>query len=102
LESLNERSHASPFKLRNARLLARAAALQQRTSGFEPAASASVLVLIEAKLAHETRRSALPAARLLRVVPIVRGWRAGAGACKTCCEIWRSRSDGDLEGLRAD
>ncbi|TFB74327.1 hypothetical protein E3O06_06965 [Cryobacterium glaciale] len=43
----------------------------------EPAASASVLALIEAKLAHETRRSALPAARLLRVRPIVRGWLAG-------------------------
>ena len=67
----------APRTARNARLLARAAALQQRASGFEPAASTSVLALIEAKLAHETRRSALPAARLLRAAPIFRGWRAG-------------------------
>ncbi|WP_104130343.1 glycosyltransferase family 2 protein [Cryobacterium sp. N21] len=66
----------APRRARNARLLARAAALQQRASGFEPAASVSVLALIEAKLAHEKRRSALPAARLRRVAPIVRGWRA--------------------------
>jgi len=62
---------------RNARLLARAAALQQRASGFEPAVSASVLALIDAKLAHEKRRSALPVARLLRVAAIMRGWRTG-------------------------
>ncbi|WP_104135642.1 MULTISPECIES: glycosyltransferase family 2 protein [unclassified Cryobacterium] len=67
----------APRTARNARLWARAAALQQRASGFEPAASASVLALIDAKLAHETRRSALPAARALRVGPIVRGWHAG-------------------------
>jgi glycosyltransferase involved in cell wall biosynthesis len=67
----------APRSARNARLWARAAALQQRASGFEPPASASVLALIDAKLAHETRRSALPAARVLRVRPILRGWRAG-------------------------
>ncbi|TFD67304.1 glycosyltransferase family 2 protein [Cryobacterium ruanii] len=67
----------APRTARNARLLARAAVLQQRASGFEPAASASVLALIDAKLAHERRRSTLPAARLLRVGPIVRGLRAG-------------------------
>ncbi|MBC7677901.1 MAG: hypothetical protein H7233_02770 [Pseudorhodobacter sp.] len=67
----------APRTARNARLLARAAALQERASGFEPAASASVLALVDAKLAHETRRSALPETRLLRVGPIVRGWRAG-------------------------
>lgn len=67
----------APRTARNARLLARAAVLQQRASGFEPAVSPSVLALIDAKLAHETRRSALPAARLLRVGSIVRGWRAG-------------------------
>ncbi|TFD86285.1 hypothetical protein [Cryobacterium serini] len=67
----------APRTARNARLLARAAALQQRASGFEPAASASVLAPIDAKLAHEARRSALPASRLLRVGPIVRGWRVG-------------------------
>ncbi|TFD61344.1 glycosyltransferase family 2 protein [Cryobacterium suzukii] len=66
-----------PRTARNARLLARAAALQQRASAFEPSASASVLAMIDAKLAHEARRSALPAARLLRVGPVVRGWRAG-------------------------
>ncbi|TFD19488.1 hypothetical protein [Cryobacterium sp. TMS1-13-1] len=57
--------------------MARAEALQQRASGFEPAASALVLALIDAKLAHETRRSTLPASRLLRVGPIVLCWRAG-------------------------
>ena len=67
----------APRSARNARLWARAAALQQRASGFEPPASASVLALIDAKLAHETRRSVLPAARVLRVRPILRGWRAG-------------------------
>ena len=67
----------APRAARNARLLERAAALQQRALGFEPTASASVLALIDAKLAHETRRSALPAVRLLRVGPVVRGWRAG-------------------------
>ena len=67
----------APRSARNARLWARAAALQQRASGFEPQASASVLALIDAKLAHESRRSALPAARVLRVRPILRGWRAG-------------------------
>ena len=67
----------APRSARNARLLARAAALQQRASEFEPAVPTSVLALIDAKLAHETRRSTLPAARLLRVRPILRGWRAG-------------------------
>ncbi|TFD19491.1 glycosyltransferase family 2 protein [Cryobacterium sp. TMS1-13-1] len=67
----------APRTSRNARLLARAEALQQRASGFEPAVSASVLALIDAKLAHEKRRSALPANPLLRVGPVVRGWREG-------------------------
>ncbi|GEP28545.1 glycosyltransferase family 2 protein [Cryobacterium levicorallinum] len=67
----------APRTARNARLLARAAELQRRAATFEPEASASVLALIDAKLAHETRRSALPVARLLRVGPIVRGWRSG-------------------------
>ncbi|SEN94848.1 glycosyltransferase family 2 protein [Cryobacterium luteum] len=67
----------APRTARNARLLARAEALQQRAAGFEPAASASVLALIDGKLAHERRRSGLPAARPLRVAPIMRGWRAG-------------------------
>lgn len=67
----------APRTARNARLLARAAALQQRASGFTPAASDSVLALIDAKLAHEIRRSALPAARALRLRGVVRGWRTG-------------------------
>ena len=67
----------APRSARNARLWARAAALQERASGFEPPVSASMLTLIEAKLAHETRRSALSAARILRIRPILRGWRAG-------------------------
>ncbi|MCY7298876.1 MAG: glycosyltransferase family 2 protein, partial [Ilumatobacteraceae bacterium] len=67
----------APRTERNARLLARAAALQQRASGFEPAASAAVVALIAAKLAHESMRSALAPHRALRVVPIVRAWRRG-------------------------
>jgi len=67
----------APRTARNARLLARASVLQYRASAFEPAVSASMLALIDAKLAHETRRSALPAVRLLRVAAIVRGWRTG-------------------------
>ncbi|WP_104082385.1 hypothetical protein [Cryobacterium sp. Y11] len=51
--------------------------MQQRASGFESAASAAVLALIDAKLKYETRRSALPAAHLLRLRPVVRRWRAG-------------------------
>ena len=62
---------------RNARLLERAAVLQQRASGLTPPASASVLALIEAKLTHERRRSGLPAARVLRVASIFGSWRAG-------------------------
>ncbi|MDJ0337568.1 glycosyltransferase family 2 protein [Cryobacterium sp. PH31-O1] len=67
----------APRTARNARLLARSEALQHRASGFEPAASAAVLALIDAKLTHERMRSALSQHRLLRVAPIVRGWRRG-------------------------
>ncbi|TFD70120.1 glycosyltransferase family 2 protein [Cryobacterium sp. Hb1] len=67
----------APRTARNARLLARVAVLQRRASEFEPEGSTSVLALIDAKLAHEARRSTLPAARLLRVAPILRGWRTG-------------------------
>lgn len=62
---------------RNARLLARAEVLQQRAEGFEPAASAVVMALVDAKLDHERMRSALSPHRALRVAPIVRAWRRG-------------------------
>ncbi|MDJ0377174.1 glycosyltransferase family 2 protein [Cryobacterium sp. PH31-L1] len=67
----------APRTARNARLLSRAEALQQRASGFEPAASAAVVALFDAKLAHERRRSALSPHRMLRVAPIVGAWRRG-------------------------
>ncbi|WP_104192157.1 glycosyltransferase family 2 protein [Cryobacterium sp. Y82] len=67
----------APRTVRNARLLARAAVLQQRASEFEPAVSASILALIDAKFAHEARRSALHPARFLRVGSVARGWQAG-------------------------
>ena len=52
---------------RNARLAARAQALADR-GGF----SALVTALVEAKAAHERRRQGYPAARLLRVGPVLR------------------------------
>jgi len=67
----------APRTERNARLLDRAAALEQRAPGFEPRPSAEVLALIDGKFAHETRRSALPPTRILRVGPIVCSWRSG-------------------------
>lgn len=67
----------APRAARNERLLARATALQQRAPSFEPTVSEDVLALIDAKLAHERRRSALAGARILRVGPVMRGWRAG-------------------------
>jgi len=62
---------------RNARLLARAVALQERARTFEPAPSTETLGKIDAKLAHERMRSALPAARIGRVPAVLRALRAG-------------------------
>ncbi|TFD82665.1 glycosyltransferase family 2 protein [Cryobacterium fucosi] len=64
-------------RARNARLLARAVALQERAGTFVPAPSAETLRRIDAKLAHERMRSALPAARIGRVRPVLRALRAG-------------------------
>jgi hypothetical protein len=66
-----------PRTARNGRLLSRAEVLQQRASRFEPAVSAAVLALIDAKFAHERMRSALSPHRMLRVAPIVRAWSRG-------------------------
>jgi glycosyltransferase involved in cell wall biosynthesis len=61
---------------RNARLLARAADLAGRLPGIA-SVDASVTERLAAKLEHERVRSALPAARLRRVRPILREWRTG-------------------------
>jgi glycosyltransferase involved in cell wall biosynthesis len=68
----------APRSARNQRLLARAEALQERATGFQPAARPETLAKIDAKVAHERLRNALPAARLARARPILREWRTGA------------------------
>ena len=67
----------APRTARNARLLARAQALQERAALLQPAPSARTLALIDAKLAHERRRSTLPALRPARLAAVFAGWRAG-------------------------
>ncbi|TFD29412.1 glycosyltransferase family 2 protein [Cryobacterium cryoconiti] len=67
----------APRTARNARLLARAQALQARAAQLQPAPSADALALIDAKAAHERRRSTLPALRAARVASVFAGWRAG-------------------------
>ena len=67
----------APRTARNARLLARAQALQARAAQLQPAPAAGTLALIDAKLAHERRRSTLPALRAARVASVFAGWRAG-------------------------
>ena len=67
----------APRTARNARLLARAQALQARSAGLQPAPSDKALALIDFKLAHERRRSTLPALRAARVASVLEGWRAG-------------------------
>jgi glycosyltransferase involved in cell wall biosynthesis len=62
---------------RNARLLARVTALQDRAGEFEPAPSTETLGKIDAKLAHERMRSALPERRIARVSAVLRALRAG-------------------------
>ena len=64
-------------RARNERLLARAVALQERAGTFRPAPSAETLRGVDAKLAHERMRSALPATRVGRVRPALRALRAG-------------------------
>ncbi|MDH6235955.1 glycosyltransferase family 2 protein [Cryobacterium sp. CG_9.6] len=67
----------APRSARNARLLARATALQDRAPALDPAPSDLVLQTIAAKVAHEQMRSGLAPARLFRIPPILRAWRAG-------------------------
>ncbi|KFF59428.1 hypothetical protein JF66_11345 [Cryobacterium sp. MLB-32] len=63
--------------LRNERLLARAVSLHKRAPQFVPTPPAATLLQIRAKVAHERMRSALPAARVRRVLPVVRSWLSG-------------------------
>lgn len=70
----------APRTLRNARLLARAEALDERAPGLVPVPSDDCLRDIRAKAAHERARSALPSARLRRVLPVLRQWRTGGYA----------------------
>jgi glycosyltransferase involved in cell wall biosynthesis len=67
---------AEPRSFRNARLLDRAGALADRVPALVPG-DERIARAVEAKLAHERARSALPAARLARVLPVLREWRAG-------------------------
>lgn len=67
----------TPRTPRNRRLLARAKALAERLPQLSPSVSTEYLRLTQEKLAHEVARSAYPAARILRVVPILRRWRSG-------------------------
>ena len=67
----------APRTARNARLLARAAVLQERAPHLMPKPTAQTLRKISAKYEHEQMRSALPAARVLRLFPISRAWRLG-------------------------
>lgn len=55
---------------RNARLLARATELVDRLQALDSLVGAAVLAGAEGKLSHETVRSALPASRIRRVIPI--------------------------------
>jgi glycosyltransferase involved in cell wall biosynthesis len=65
-----------PRQPRNSRLLTRARSLAERLDaldGVPPERRA----LARAKLAHEARRSALPAIRIARVGGVITGWRSG-------------------------
>jgi glycosyltransferase involved in cell wall biosynthesis len=66
----------APRGERNARLLSRAIALKERAPHL-PGVTAPILAAIAAKVAHEQTRSALPAQRIRRLVPIIREWRRG-------------------------
>ncbi|HSP75117.1 MAG TPA: glycosyltransferase family 2 protein [Cryobacterium sp.] len=70
----------APRTQRNARLLARAEALDDRAPGLLPVPPDTCLRRISAKAAHERVRSSLPKGRLRRVVPVLRQWRAGGYA----------------------
>jgi glycosyltransferase involved in cell wall biosynthesis len=67
---------AEPRTERNARLLERARALAERLPALAPG-DERIAAAAAAKLAHEHARSALPEARLARVLPVLREWRTG-------------------------
>ncbi|MCX7521031.1 glycosyltransferase family 2 protein [Microbacterium sp. STN6] len=62
---------------RNARLLERAHSLATRFSAGEPAVPERVLLEVDAKLAHEQKRSKLNHSRILRVGPVIVEWYLG-------------------------
>ncbi|WP_314146569.1 glycosyltransferase family 2 protein [uncultured Leifsonia sp.] len=66
----------APRTARNARLLARAQDLHDRFAQ-ERSEDAALLAVLAGKLRHERVRSAYPAARLLRVLPVLRELASG-------------------------
>jgi glycosyltransferase involved in cell wall biosynthesis len=73
-----------PRRTRNARLLSAFTGLSERVEALP--VSAHVLERSREKLAHERVRSALPAARVRRIVPVLREARSGRYA--TCGRGW--------------
>ncbi|MEB0273979.1 glycosyltransferase family 2 protein [Cryobacterium sp. 5B3] len=67
----------APRTLRNERLLARAEALAERAPLLVPEPAPDVIRAVTEKRAHEQARSMLPAARMLRGVPVLREWCTG-------------------------
>jgi glycosyltransferase involved in cell wall biosynthesis len=67
-----------PRSSRNDRLLARAGSLVERLDALGELVPASYRELGRGKLEHEKCRSALPAARLKRIRPVLREYRSGA------------------------
>lgn len=67
----------TPRTARNARLLARAEDLAKRVGTLVPRPTEQRLAAVANKLAHEQVRQAYPAARLLRLVPVMREMRTG-------------------------
>lgn len=67
----------APRTARNRRLLVRAQDLAERMPQLTPRPSDERIRLAQLKLGHERRRSSYPAARLRRIVPVWRAWRAG-------------------------
>jgi hypothetical protein len=68
----------APRSARNARLLARATALQERAKTFTPVPTDAILSMIDGKLAHERARSELSPNRIRRIIPVLRQWRTGS------------------------
>lgn len=63
---------------RNRRLLARVEALEERVVGLGDSVPDAVTGLVRGKVTHERFRGALPSARILRIVPILRAAASGA------------------------